>query len=261
MSLGFSLSYLTLLVFVPLLVCVWRSTTLSPSEFWQTISARQARYAYWVSISTSFAAAIIDVVLGTLLAWVLVRYEFPGKKLMDSLIDLPFALPTAVAGLIYSSLYVPNGWLGQFLVPMGIRLYNNNLAIILVLTFIGLPFVVRALQPVLESFDSDVEEAAASLGASRSQIFLRVILPGLIPAIWTGFALTLARGIGEYGSVIFVSGNKPFDTEIAPYIIVKHLEAFQYAKASAVAVVMLCISFTLLLIINTLEWRSRAYVR
>lgn len=261
MSLGISLAYLTLLVFIPLLVCLWRSTTLTPLEFWQTISGRQARWAYWVSVSTSFIAALIDVVLGTLLAWVLVRYEFPGKKIMDSLIDLPFALPTAVAGLVYSSLYVPTGWMGQFLVPLGIQVYYNKLAIVLVLTFIGLPFVVRALQPVLESFDSDVEEAAASLGANRAQIFLRVIFPGLLPALWTGFALTLARGLGEYGSVIFVSGNKPFDTEIAPYIIVKQLEAFNYAKAAAIAVVMLLMSFSLLLVINYLEWRSRSHAR
>ena len=264
-SLGISVGYLTLMVAVPLLICFWKASTLTPAEFWATVSGRQARSAYWVTLSTSFQASVLDVFLGTLLAWVLVRYEFPGKKLMDSLIDLPFALPTAVAGLVYSSLYSPNGWIGRFLLPLGIDIIKNDMfnrmAIVLVLTFVGLPFVVRALQPVLESFDADVEEAAASLGASRGQIFWRVILPAMTPALWTGFALTFARCLGEYGSVVFVSSNKPFKTEIAPFLVVKQLEGFHYDKAAAIAMVMLLISFVLLMIINYLEWRSRAHAR
>jgi sulfate transport system permease protein len=265
-SLSFSVAYLTFMVLIPLSICFWKASSLSFNEFWLTVFSRQAQSAYWISISTSFIAAIIDVFIGTLLAWVLVRYEFPGKKIMDSLVDLPFALPTAVAGLVYSSLYAQNGWLGQLLHPLvlhplGIDPKNSTFSMILVLTFIGLPFVVRALQPVLESFDADVEEAAASLGANRGQIFYRVILPGLMPAIWTGFALTFARGLGEYGSIVFVASMKPFVTEIAPFLIVKQLEAFNYDKAAAIAVVMLFISFSLLMVINYLEWRSRAHAR
>jgi sulfate transport system permease protein len=260
-SLSVSVAYLSVLVLIPLMVCFWKASTLTNSEFWATVLSRQARSAYWVSISTSFVAAVVDVFIGTLVAWVLVRYEFPGKKLMDSLVDLPFALPTAVAGLVYSSLYAHNGWLGRFLYPLGIDTSYNTLSMILVLSFIGLPFVVRALQPVLESFDADVEEAAASLGANRRQIFCRVILPGLMPAIWTGFALTFARGLGEYGSIVFVANMKPFKTEIAPFLIVKQLEQFNYDKAAAIAVVMLFISFSLLVVINYLEWRSRAHAR
>lgn len=260
-SLSLSLSYLTVLVLIPLAICLWKSTQMTPLEFWTTVTSRQARCAYWVSISISFSAAVFDIFIGILLAWVLVRYEFPGKKLMDSLVDLPFALPTAVAGLVYSSLYAHNGWLGRLLIPLGIDASFNTLSMILVLTFIGLPFVVRALQPVLESFDSDVEEAAASLGANRSQIFWRVLLPGLRPAIWTGFALTFARGLGEYGSIVFVANMRPFRTEIAPFLIVKQLEQFNYNKAAAIAVVMLFLSFSLLMLINYLEWRSGTHAR
>jgi sulfate transport system permease protein len=194
-----------------------------------------------------------------LIAWVLVRYEFPLKRLFDSLIDLPFALPTAVAGLVYSNLYVKSGWMGQFLVPLGIEAAYTRLAIVLVLTFIGLPFVVRAVQPVLESLDAEVEEAAASLGATRWQIFRRVILPTLFPALVTGFALAFARALGEYGSVVFVSGNMPFKTEIAPVLIVARLEEFKYGEATAIAVVLLAVSFGMLGLINLLERWSKRY--
>jgi len=203
-------------------------------------------------------AAATDTVLGLLLAWVLVRYEFPFKRVFDSLIDLPFALPTAVAGLVYSSLYVKNGWLGQFLVPLGIQGAYSRLAIVLVLTFVGLPFVVRTVQPVLESLDAELEEASACLGASRWQTFTMVLLPALYPALITGFALTFARAIGEYGSVVFVSGNMPFKTEIAPVLIVSRLEEFAYAEATAIAVVLLVASFAMLGVINLLERRTQA---
>jgi sulfate transport system permease protein len=227
-------------------------------EFLRAAWTPRARAAYWLTFSTSGAAAIIDTVLGLLLAWVLVRYEFYGKRLMDSLVDLPFALPTAVAGLVYSSLYFKTGWLGQFLVPLGIHGAYSEFGIVLVLTFIGLPFVVRTVEPVLESIDAEIEEAAACLGATRGQTFFRVILPSLYPALLTGFTLTYARALGEYGSVVFVSRNKPYESEIAPVLIAARLEEFAYAEATAVAVVMLCCSFILLGFINYLErWSQR----
>ena len=220
----------------------------------------RARAAYALTFGASFVAAVVNVVLGVLIAWVLVRYEFPFKRLFDALVDLPFALPTAVAGLVYSSLYVKNGWLGQFLVPLGIEGAYSRLAIVLVLTFIGLPFVVRTVQPVLENLEAEIEEAAACLGATRVQTFRRVILPTLLPAIVTGFALAFARGLGEYGSVVFVSGNMPFKTEIAPVLIVAALEEFRYAEATAIAVVLLVISLTMLVLINLLErWSKRQW--
>jgi len=204
---------------------------------------------------------VINVFLGLLLAWVLVRYEFPGKRLIDSIVDLPLALPTAVGGLIYASLYVKNGWLGQFLVPWGIEAAYSRLGIVLVLVFVGLPFVVRAVQPVLEDVDPEIEEAAASLGATRGQTFRKVILPSLYPALITGFALTFARAVGEYGSVVFVSGNMPFKTEIAPILIVARLEEFAYGEATAIAVVLLVISFAMLVLINLLtRWTQRAAI-
>jgi sulfate transport system permease protein len=218
----------------------------------------RARAAYLLTFGTSFAAALVNLALGLLLAWVLIRYTFPGKKIVDSLIDLPLALPTAVAGLVYSSLYVEKGWLGQYLVPVGIHGAYSRFAIVLVLVFIGLPFVVRTVQPILEDLDPESEEAAASLGATRWQTFLNVILPTLFPALVTGFALAFARGIGEYGSVVFVSGNMPYKTEIAPILIVARLEEFAYREATAIAVVLLVISFALLVLINLLErWSVR----
>ncbi len=219
---------------------------------------RTNRAAYMLTFGASMAAAVIDLILGLLIAWVLVRYQFPFKRLLDSVIDLPLALPTAVAGLVYASLYVPTGWFGQFLTPLGIEAAYTRLAIVLVLTFIGIPFVVRTVQPVLEELDVEVEEAAASLGAGRWQIFRHVVLPALYPALVTGFALAFARALGEYGSVVFVSGNMPYRTEIAPVLIVARLEEFAYGEATAIAVVLLIISFSMLFLINILErWSKR----
>jgi sulfate transport system permease protein len=252
------MTYLGFLVLIPLAACFAKASTLTSSQFVAAVWNARTRSAYMVTFGTSAIAAIADSVLGLLLAWVLVRYEFPFKRLFDSLIDLPFALPTAVAGLVYSSLYSQNGWMGQFLVPWGIKLAYSQSAIVFVLTFIGLPFVVRTVQPVLESMDADVEEAAACLGASRWQTFTRILLPSLYPALTTGFALTFARAIGEYGSVVFVSSNTPFKDEIAPVAIVQKLEEFKYAEATAVAVVLLIASFAMLIVINALERRSEA---
>ena len=259
LSLSFTLGYLALLVIVPLAACFFKASSLTPAEFWAAVWTPRARAAYALTFGASAIAASIDVVLGFIVAWVLVRYEFPFKRIMDSLIDLPFALPTAVAGLVYSQLYVPKGWLGQFLVPLGFQGAYSRVAIVLVLVFIGLPFVVRALQPVLETIDAEVEEAAACLGATRWQTFTRVILPALFPAMLTGYALTFARALGEYGSVVFVSGNMPMRTEIAPVLIVSRLEEFKYAEATAIAVVLLTGSFLMLGIINYLERRSSRF--
>jgi sulfate transport system permease protein len=260
LSLGYTVFYLSVLALIPLGACFAKAFTLTPSEFLRAAWSDRAVAAYKFSLVSSLWASIASVVLGLLVAWVLVRYEFPLKRLVDSLVDLPFALPTAVAGLVYSSLYVENGWMGRFLVPLGIKAAYTPLAVVLVLTFLGIPFVVRALQPVLESFDADVEEAAYLLGATRLQTFLRVIFPLLLPALVTGFALSLARGLGEYGSVVFVSGNMPFKTEIAPVLIVAQLESHQYAEATAIAVVLLVLSFSLLVLINLLErWSKRYY--
>jgi sulfate transport system permease protein len=258
-SLSLTLVYLGVLVVVPLAACLWKASSLTPAQFGHAVWTERARAAYSLTFGVSFAAAVIDLVLGLLLAWVLVRYDFPFKRVFDSLVDLPFALPTAVAGLVYSNLYVQNGWLGQFLVPLGIHGAYSRLAIVLVLTFVGLPFVVRTLQPVLESFEAEIEEAAACLGATRWQTFRHVILPGLYPALLTGFSLTFARGLGEYGSVVFVSGNMPYKTEIAPVLIVARLEEFAYGEATAIAVVLLTGSFAMLAIINSLERRSRQH--
>lgn len=259
LSLGYALTYLCLLVLIPLAACFAKASSLTFEQFMKVVWSPATRSAYIVTFGCSGVAAIADTILGLLLAWVLVRYEFPFKRLMDSLIDLPFALPTAVAGLVYSTLYSHNGWLGQYLVPMGIKLAYSQAGIVFVLTFIGLPFVVRTVQPVLESMDADVEEAAACLGASRWQTFRRVLLPALYPALTTGFALTFARAIGEYGSVVFVSSNKPFVDEIAPVLIVKKLEEpDKYAEATAVAVVLLIASFLMLIVINALERRTQA---
>lgn len=259
LSLGYTVLYLSLLVLIPLCACFLKASTLSIEDFIRAVWTPRARAAYALTFGASFVAAIVDMVLGLLVAWVLVRYEFPFKRFFDSLIDLPFALPTAVAGLVYSQLYVKNGWLGQFLVPMGIQAAYSRLGIVLVLIFIGLPFVVRTLQPVLESLDVELEEAAECLGATRWQTFQRVLFPPLIPAMLTGFALTFARAIGEYGSVMFVSSNKVMETEIAPLLIVYRLDDFKYAEAAAIAVVLLVISFALLGVINALERWSQSY--
>lgn len=259
LSLGWTLLYLGVLVLIPLAACFVKAASLSADQFWAAVWTERARSAYALTFGASLSAAAVNLVLGLLVAWVLVRYDFPFKRLLDAIIDLPFALPTAVAGLVYSSLYVRTGWLGQLLVPLGIEAAYSRLAIVLVLTFIGLPFVVRTVQPVLEAFDLEVEEAAASLGATRLQTFGRVILPSLVPALVTGFALAFARALGEYGSVVFVSGNMPLRTEIAPVLIVARLEEFAYAEATAIAVVLLTISFSMLILINLLERWSKRY--
>jgi sulfate/thiosulfate transport system permease protein len=259
-SLGYTLMYLSLLALIPLAACFGKAFSLSAAQFWAAVWTPRTIAAYKFTFGASLVSSVASIVLGFLIAWVLVRYEFPLKRVFDALIDLPFALPTAVAGLVYSGLYVENGWLGQFLVPLGIHAAYSRLAVVLVLTFLGIPFVVRTLQPVLESMEDDKEEAAYLLGANRLQTFWRVIFPTLVPALITGFALSLARGLGEYGSVVFVSGNMPFKTEIAPVLIVARLESFAYAEATAIAVVLLVISFSLLVLINLLErWSNRYY--
>lgn len=260
LSLGYSLTYLTILVLIPIAACFAKASTLTWGTFWGTVWTERARAAYLLTFGASFAAAAVGSVLGLLIAWVLVRYEFPFKRLLDAIIDLPLALPTAVAGLVYSSLYVKTGWLGQFLVPLGIEGAYSRLAIVLVLTFIALPLTVRAIQPVLATSadEPEIEDAAGCLGASRLQAFRHVILPTLYPAILTGFALAFARALGEYGSVVFVSGNMPYRTEIAPVLIVARLEEFAYGEATAIAVVLLVVSFSILIVINRLErWSNR----
>lgn len=258
LTLGYTIFYLSILVLIPVAAVFFKAGSLSLEEFWHAVWTDRARAAYVLTFGAAFVAGIADVLLGLLVAWVLIRYTFPGKKLVDSLVDLPLALPTAVAGLVYAALYVENGWLGQYLVPLGIHGAYSRFGIVLVLIFVGLPFVVRAVQPVLEDLDPEAEEVSASLGATRWQTFRNVILPTLYPALITGFALALSRGIGEYGAVVFVSGNMPYKTEIAPILIVARLEEFAYGEATAIAVVLLVISFALLVLINLTErWSMR----
>jgi sulfate transport system permease protein len=259
LSLGFTLAYLSLIVLVPLAAVFIKSATLSASEFWAIVSTPRVVATYKLSFGASLLAAAINVVFGVLLAWSLVRYTFPGKKLVDALIDLPFALPTAVAGISLTALYAKNGWLGQYLEPLGIKVAFTPLGVLVALIFIGLPFVVRTVQPVLEDLDVEFEEAAASLGATRWQTIRRVVLPTLLPAILTGFALAFARAVGEYGSVIFIAGNLPMISEITPLIIITKLEQYDYVGATAVAAVMLVFLFILLLLINALQaWTRRS---
>ena len=243
------------LVVIPLAVLILRAASLGPAGFLAAAWTPRARAAYAVSLGASLAAAVISSLLGLLVAWVLVRLEFPGRRILDALVDVPLALPTAVAGLVYSTLYVEKGWLGQILVPVGIKGAYSRLGIVLVLVFVSLPFAIRVVQPVIESLDKDTEEAARLLGASKSQTFLRVVLPGILPAVVTGFALALARALGEYGSVVFISGNMPFKTEIAPVLIVSRLEEFAYAEATAIAVVLLGMSLSMLIVVNVLQQR------
>lgn len=258
LTMGYSVAYLSLVVLLPLSALLINSTGLNWAKFWQVATDPRVLASYRISFTTSAAAALIDAVLGLLLAWVLVRYEFPGRRLCDALIDLPFALPTAVAGVSLTALYAPNGWIGSLLEPLGIKAVFSQLGITLALMFIGLPFVVRTLQPVLQDAERDAEEASATLGAGRFRTFRMVILPGLVPPLLTGFALAFARGIGEYGSVVFISGNMPMKTEIAPLLIMSKLEQYDYAGAAAVAVLLLLISFLMLLVINSLQrWSSR----
>jgi sulfate transport system permease protein len=257
-TLAYTVGYLCLLVLVPLFALPAKTATLDWSSFWNIVTDPRVVASYRLSLTTSLLAAASNAVFGLLTAWVLVRYSFPGRRILDALIDLPFALPTAVAGITLTTLYAPNGWLGKPLDGYGIKIAFTPLGITLALMFIGLPFVVRTLQPVIEDLDIELEEAAASLGAERGQVILRVILPYLVPAWLTGFALAFARGVGEYGSVVFISGNMPMRTEISPLLIVTKLEQYDYAGATAIAVVMLTISFVLLLAINALQgWTSR----
>ncbi len=241
------------LVVVPLTVLIARAASLGPAGFLAAAWTPRARAAYGVSLGASVLAAIASTIVGFIVAWVLARVPFYGRRLLDALVDIPLALPTAVAGLVYSALYVKQGWLGAWLVPWGIHGAYSYLGIVLVLVFVSLPFTVRIVQPVIENLDHDVEEAALILGASRSQTFWRVILPAITPAVITGFAMALARSLGEYGSVVFISGNMPFKTEIAPVLIVSRLEEFAYAEATAIAVVLLAMSLTLLVVINVLQ--------
>jgi sulfate transport system permease protein len=250
--------YLSLLVLIPIFAGVVKASSLSLANFWAAVSTDRAVAAYKLTVGVSAISAAIDILIGALVAWVLVRYQFPLKRIFDALVDLPFALPTAVAGLVYSDLYVEQGWLGRFLVPLGVQGAYSRLGIVLVLTFIGFPFVVRTLQPVIENLESDIEEAAACLGASRWQTVTRVLLPAIYPAAITAFALAFARALGEYGSVVFISGNMPYRTEIAPVLIVARLEEFAYGEATAIAVVLLVISLVTLFLINLLErWSTR----
>jgi sulfate transport system permease protein len=249
-----SIVVFSLIVF-PLAVLVLRAASLGPGGFLAAAWTPRARAAYAVSLGASLIAAVLSSTLGLVVAWVLARIRFPGRRALDALVDVPLALPTAVAGLVYSTLYVPKGWLGQWLVPLGIKGAYSFLGIVLVLVFVSLPFAIRVVQPVIESLDRDTEEAARILGASQSQTFLLVVLPGILPAFVTGFALSLARALGEYGSVVFISGNMPFRTEIAPVLIVSRLEEFAYAEATTVAVLLLAMSLMLLVIVNALQQR------
>jgi sulfate transport system permease protein len=258
LSLGITLTYLSLIVFIPLLTLFIKSAQFTWPEFWNAVAAPRVVATYVLSFGAALGAAALNAVFGLLLAWTLVRYDFPGRKLIDTLVDLPFALPTAVAGIALTALYAKNGWLGSFLEPLGIKVAFTPLGVFVALVFIGLPFVVRMVQPILQDHDAEFEEAAASLGASRLRSFFQVVFPALIPALLTGFALAFARAVGEYGSVIFIAGNMPYISEITPLIIITKLEQYDYRGATAVAVVMLLFSFVLLLAINLLQaWSAR----
>ena len=257
LSLGYTITILTAMLVLPCVALSIKAAALSPAQFLAAVWSERARSTYALSFGASAIAALLNVAIGMLIAWVLVRYDFWGRRFLDALIDLPFALPTAVAGLVFSALLVRNGWYGQFLIPWGIQGAYSRLGIVIVLVFVGLPFVVRTVQPVLESLEGDTEEAAAMLGANRWQTLGRVLMPAVRPSLMTGFALSFARGIGEYGSVVFISGNMPFKTEIAPVLIVARLEEFSYAEANAIAVVLILLSLTSLAVVNWLERRSR----
>ncbi|HET8836443.1 MAG TPA: sulfate ABC transporter permease subunit CysT [Gemmatimonadales bacterium] len=256
-SLGITCAYLGLMVLLPLATVFTRTADLSWADFWGTVTNPRVLASYRVTFGTSLVAALVNTIFGLLVAWVLVRYRFPGRRVVDAMVDLPFALPTAVAGISLTTLYASNGWVGRYLEPFGIKVAYSWLGITVALIFIGLPFVVRTVQPVLDDLEVDVEEAAASLGARRWQTFTRVVFPSVAPALLTGFALAFARAIGEYGSVVFISGNMPMKTEIVPLLIITKLEQYDYAGATAVALVMLVASFTLLLAINLMQWATR----
>jgi sulfate transport system permease protein len=258
LSMGYTIVYLSLIVMLPIGALVLRTFDISWSEFWRWTTNDRAMAAYQLTFGASLCAALLNAFFGAIIAWVLVRYEFPGKRFLDALVDFPFALPTAVAGLTLSNLFAANGWLGHYLQPWGIKGVFTPLGVIIALTFVGMPFVVRTLQPVIENLDREVEEAAATLGAGRYRTFCRVVAPPLLPTLMTGFALAFARAIGEYGSVVFISGNLPYKTEIAPVLIVMRLDEYNYAGATAIAVVLLALSFVLLGLINWLEsWAAK----
>jgi sulfate transport system permease protein len=257
LTLGLTLTYLSLIVLIPLAASVLRSGSLGPDRFWQIATEPRTIAALRLSFGGGLIAALFNAVFGVVVAWVLTRYRFPGRRMIDAAVDLPFALPTAVAGIALTALYAPQGWIGKLLAPLGMKVAFTPIGIVIALIFVGLPFVVRTVQPVIANLDREVEEAAATLGARRIQTILRVLLPGLLPAILTGFALALARAVGEYGSVIFIAGNLPYISEIAPLLIVIHLEEFDYAGATTIATLMLAISFAMLLFINLIQGFSR----
>jgi sulfate transport system permease protein len=261
LSLGFTVLYLSLIVLIPLSATFLKTSSLTWPQFWHVVTAPRALASYRLSFGASAIAAAINLVFGLIVAWVLVRYSFPGKRLFDSLVDLPFALPTAVAGIALTAIYSSNGWIGQYLQAFGIKAAYSRLGIVIALTFTGLPFVVRTVQPVLEDLDKEMEEAAASLGADRWQTITRVLLPAIMPAALTGLTMAFARAVGEYGSVVFISGNMPMRTEITPLLIITKLEQYDYAGATAIAVVMLVVSFVLLLAINLLQAWSGSRMR
>jgi len=257
-AMGYTLFYLSLIVLLPLAALAFRSAALSWDGFWATVTEPRVLASYRLSFGASLLAAAINLVAGLIVAWVLVRYDFPGRRFVDALVDLPFALPTAVAGIALTALYAPNGWIGRPLAQLGIKVAFTPLGVLVALIFIGLPFVVRTVQPVLEDLDREIEEAAASLGASRVQALAKVVLPVLAPALLTGFVLALSRAIGEFGSVIFIAGNMPFVSEIAPLLIITKLEQYDYGGAAAIATVMLAASFVLILAVNLLQkWQQR----
>ena len=260
LALGFTLTYLSLIVLIPLAALILKAASLGFSDFWHIVTEPRTLAALRVSFVISLIAAIINVIFGVIVAWVLIRYRFPGRRLLDAIVDLPFALPTAVAGIALTAIYAPNGWIGSWLAPLGIKVAYTPLGIGIALVFIGLPFVVRTVQPVLEDFEREIEEAAASLGANPRQTVFRVMLPALMPSILTGFARAFARAVGEYGSVIFIAGNIPFVSEIAPLLIVIRLEEFSYAQATAIAAAMLFIAFVVILLINLIQaWQRRRF--
>ena len=260
MALGVTLAWLILIVLIPISGLILKTSALGWGPFWSIATDPRTLAALRMSFGGALIAAIVNAIFGVILAWVLVRYRFPGKRIIDAMVDLPFALPTAVAGIALTTLYAPNGWIGQFLTPLGIKIAFTPVGVVVALIFVGLPFVVRTVQPVMEEIDVEVEEAAATLGAYRLQTIARVLLPGLAPAVLTGFALSFARAVGEYGSVIFIAGNLPYVSEIAPLLIVIRLEEYNYSAATAIAAVMLVISFALLLVINLIQsWSRRRY--
>jgi sulfate transport system permease protein len=262
LTLGYTLLYLSLIVLIPLSALFLRTASLPWQQFWQAVTDERVLASYRLTFGASLVGALVNAFFGFILAWTLVRYRFPGRKLLDALVDLPFALPTAVSGIALTAIFARTGWLGQYLEPLGIKAAFSPLGVTIALTFIGLPFVVRTLQPALEELDAEAEEAATSLGANRWQTFWRVILPSVLPALLTGFALAFARALGEYGSVVFISGNMPLKTEITSLLIITKLEQYDYAGATAIAVVMLVASFAILLSINALQWwTSRGHLK